>query len=323
MLNITDFTSALELAATLNMAFILAEYANSYSLLVLKKFFKFNEMLERLDKVCRSHIDTNTVESFVAHTVDGYSTQDRIEDIKRKISKKSDSLDKSKQDFQTRFEKDCNAKSFSYISLYMALYCISSLLLAKFTELYVWAFLSWGIFTTISLFWMIATFWWGEHENNWLKVNYCSLKSCTKSYIWIVLTSVVLTLIVQHNFPTFNLHQYPVGEWIVVLSTIVLPYLGFIVFVYKVWNVGKHIVEDIKKHYENEESACKDIANEIDSYSKLESISVKVCSSTNEKQEKRTNISISSANNKEMRTGQNLNSPKKPQSRNKWKNGKR
>lgn len=323
MLNITDFTSALELAATLNMAFILAEYANSYSLLVLKKFFKFNEMLDRLDKACRSHIDTNTVESLVAHTIDGYSTQDRIEDIKRKISKKSDSLDKSKQDFHKRFEKDCNAKSFSYISLYMALYCISSLLLAKFTELYVWVFLSWGIFTIISLFWMIATFWWGEHEHNWLKVNYCSLKSCTKSYLWIVLTSVVLTLIVQHNFPTFNLHQHPVGEWIVVLSTIILPYLGFIVFVYKVWNVGKHIVEDIKKHYENEESACKDIANEIDSYSKLESISVKVCSSTNEKQENRTNISISSANNKEMKIGQNPNSPKKPQSRNKWKNGKR
>ena len=74
---------------------------------------------------------------------------------------------------------------------------------------------------------------------------------------------------------------------------------------------------------ENEESACKDIANEIDSYSKLESISVKVCSSTNEKQENRTNISISSANNKEMRTGQNPNPPKKPQLRNKWKNGKR
>lgn len=205
----------------------------------------------------------------------------------------------------------------------MALYCISSLLLAKFTELYVWVFLSWGIFTIISLFWMIATFWWGEHEHNWLKVNYCSLKSCTKSYLWIGLTSVVLTLIVQHNFPTFNLHIHPVGEWIVVLSTIFLPYLGFIVFVYKVWNVGKHIVEDIKKHYENEESACKDIANEIDSYSKLESISVKVCSSTNEKQENRINISISSANDKEMRTGQNPNSPKKPQSRNKWKNGKR
>lgn len=51
MLNITDFTSALQLAATLNMAFILAEYANSYSLLVLKKFFKFNEMLERLDNL--------------------------------------------------------------------------------------------------------------------------------------------------------------------------------------------------------------------------------------------------------------------------------
>ena len=48
MLNITDFTSALQLAATLNMAFILAEYANSYSLLVLKKFFMFIEMLERL-----------------------------------------------------------------------------------------------------------------------------------------------------------------------------------------------------------------------------------------------------------------------------------
>lgn len=324
MLNITDFTSALQLAATLNMAFILAEYANSYSLLVLKKFFKFNEMLERLDKACRSHIDTNTVDSFVAHTVDGYSTQDKIEDIKRKVSKKSESLDKSKQDFQKRFEKDCNTKSFSYISLYMALYCISSLLLAKFTELYVGIFLSWGIFTIISLFWMIATFWWGEHEHNWLKVNYCSLKSCTKSYLGIILTSIVLTCIVQNYIPTFNLHQLPVGEWIVVITTIVLPYLGFIVFVYKVWNAGKHIVEEIKKHYDTEETACKDIANEIDSYSKLESLSVKVCTSTNSKQENRTNIPIVSASNREVKVEQQQpNSPKKPQQKNRWKNGKR
>ena len=183
MLNISDFSSALQLAATLNMAFILAEYANSYSLLVLKKFFKFNEMLESKDKACRSHIDTNIVDSFIAHTVDGYSTQDRIEDIKRKMSKKFESLDKSKQDFHNRFEKDCNTKSFSYISLYMALYCISSLLLAKFTELYIEIFLFWGIFTSFSLFWMIATFWWGEHDNNWLEVNYCSLKSCSKSFL--------------------------------------------------------------------------------------------------------------------------------------------
>ena len=281
MLNITDFTSALQLAATLNMAFILAEYANSYSLLILKKFFKFNEMLEGLDKACRNHIDSNTVDSFVAHTVDGYSTQDRIEDIKRKISKKSETLDKSKQDFTIRFEKDCNAKSFSYISLYMSLYCISSLLLAKITELYGSVFLFWGLFTTSSLFWMIASFWWGEHEHNWLKVNYCSLKSCTKAYLCTFVLSIVLTLVIQHYFPTFNLPQYPVGQWYVVLTTIVLPYLGFIVFIYKVWNVGKHIVEDIKKHYNDEERACKDIAKEIDSYSKLESISVKVSAPTN------------------------------------------
>ena len=57
MLKIPDFSSALQLAATMNMAFILAEYANSYSLLLLKKFFKFNELLEKLDGTCRSHID--------------------------------------------------------------------------------------------------------------------------------------------------------------------------------------------------------------------------------------------------------------------------
>ena len=123
--------------------------------------------------------------------------------------------------------------------------------------------------------------------------------------------------------PTFNLHQIPVGEWLVVLTTIVLPYLGFIVFVYKVWNAGKHIVEDIKKHYDNEISACKDIANEIDSYSKLESLSVKVCTSTNGKQENRTNISVVNANNGEVKTEHHPNYLKKPQQKNRWKNGKR
>lgn len=93
MLKIPDFSSVLQLAATMNMAFILAEYANSYSLLLLKKFFKFNELLEKLDMVCRSHIDANTVDSFVAHTVDGFSTQDKIEEIKRKINKKTEFLD--------------------------------------------------------------------------------------------------------------------------------------------------------------------------------------------------------------------------------------
>lgn len=268
MLKIPDFSSALQLAATMNMAFILAEYANSYSLLLLKKFFKFNELLEKLDGTCRSHIDANTVDSFVAHTVDGFSTQDKIEEIKRKINKKTEFLDKSKQNFKDRFEKDCNTKSFSYISLYMALYCIFSLLLAKFTELYDFVFLVWGVFTVLSLFWMVATFWWGEHERNWLKVNYCSLKSCTKSFLSIILISCILTTIVMLIVPTFNLHDYPIGEWIVVLSTILLPYLGFVVFIYKVWNVGRHIVEEMRQSYEEEENACVEIANEIDSYSK-------------------------------------------------------
>lgn len=322
MLNITDFTSALELAATLNMAFILAEYANSYSLLVLKKFFKFNEMLERLDTLCRSHIDTNTVDSFVAHIVDGYSTQDKIEDIKRKISKKTEALNKSKQDFLNKFEKGCNTKSFSYISLYMVLYCIFALLLSKFTELYVWAFLSWGIFTMISLFWMIGAFCWGECKHNLLGVNYCSLKSCTKAYLCIIAISVVLTVIIYCFAPTFNFRRLPIGEWFVVLTTTVLPYLGFIVFIYKVWKVGKHIVEDIKRHYSNEERACIDIANDIDSYSKLESMSVKVCTLENGIQDNWISMSVASASNRGAQTVQLPNSPKKSQQGMKWKRKK-
>lgn len=322
MLNITDFTSALELAATLNMAFILAEYANSYSLLVLNKFFKFNEMLERFDKVCRSHIDTNTVDSFVAHIIDGYSTQDKIEDIKRKISKNFESLDKSKIDFHDRFEKECNNKSFSYISLYMALYCISSLFMARFTELYVWVFLAWGIVTIISLLWMTATFWWGEYEHNWFGVNFCSLKSCAKSYLYIIAISVLLTVVIYCYAPTFNFRQLPIGEWFVVLATIVLPYLGFIVYIYKVWKVGKHIVEDIKKHYSDEECACKEIAKEIDSYSKIESLSVRICNIGNSKQGNLTSIAVASTSNRGVQTVQLSNSPQKPQQGMKWKKKK-
>lgn len=313
MLKIPDFSSALQLAATMNMAFILAEYANSYSLLLLKKFFKFNELLEKLDGTCRSHIDANTVDSFVAHTVDGFSTQDKIEEIKRKINKKTEFLDKSKQNFKDRFEKDCNTKSFSYISLYMALYCIFSLLLAKFTELYDFVYLVWGVFTVLSLFWMVATFWWGEHERNWLKVNYCSLKSCAKSFLSIFFASCILTTIVMLIVPTFNLHDYPVSEWIVVLSTILLPYLGFVVFIYKVWNVGRHIVEEMRQSYEKEENACVEIANEIDSYSKLESISVKISTPNNVGQVMQVTLSTVNKNDTHKRPNQ----PRYPNSRRK------
>lgn len=68
---------------------------------------------------------------------------------------------------------------------------------------------------------------------------------------------------------------------------------------------------------------CDEITNEIDSYSKLESLSVKVCTSTNGKQENRTNISDVNANNGEVKTEQHPNYLKKPQQKNRWKNGKR
>lgn len=279
MINISDFTSALELAATLNMAFILAEYTNSYSLLVLKKFFRFNELLKELDCKCRSYIDGNSADSLVVHIIDGFSTQDKIEEIKRKISKRKDSLEKSKCDFQNRFENECNAKSFSYISLYMSLYCILSLLLAKFTELYDYIYMTWSLFSGFSLLWMIASFLWGENESNWLKVNYCSLKSCTKSFLIIIILCFLVAFSIMTWFPTINVHNTFI-EWFVVLSTILLPYLGFVVFIYKVWKVGKLIVCDMREFYNNEESLCKEISDEIDTYSKLDIMTIKLSATT-------------------------------------------
>lgn len=108
-------------------------------------------------------------------------------------------------------------------------------------------------------------------------------------------------------------YDYPVSEWIVVLSTILLPYLGFVVFIYKVWNVGRHIVEEMRQSYEKEENACVEIANEIDSYSKLESISVKISTPNNVGQVMQVTLSTVNKNDTHKRPNQ----PRYPNSRRK------
>lgn len=122
-MTISNFSSLIQLSATISIAFVAIEYAKSFTRVLCENIFKFNEYTEFKFKKCFAKLpDQQTIENIDFKEIDKESANDLIEQQKRKRELLCKKL-KSKQDgAKEMILRKCRIKSLSSMSLYVFMY---------------------------------------------------------------------------------------------------------------------------------------------------------------------------------------------------------
>lgn len=84
-MELTDFLTLIQLAAGLNIAFVAVEVAQGYTRILSDKVFNITQLLDNAFQELKSTISVNrtTLDNTHSTDVDGKSTTNKIEEVKR------------------------------------------------------------------------------------------------------------------------------------------------------------------------------------------------------------------------------------------------
>lgn len=194
LINLTNFGDLFGFAAAMNIAFVAADYFQSYAYILSKKVFKFQDKVtEELEQLKKALIDKTSIDGLRDVNIDGDSTSvlaEKLKDDHEKITKK---IDKEKEELINEVNTLCESKTNAFISLLLSLYSVTALLLIGFNsmcEILIKDF--WITFTCFCT--IIVVFAWISKTPDKNKVvKFCSLKHCLTLFVILILVSILVS----------------------------------------------------------------------------------------------------------------------------------
>lgn len=223
-LQLSGFSSLFEIAATLNLVYVVAEHAKQYGSTLTKNFFQSGTNIKNRFNERYSLIDKESVETMPAIPLGCGSTEGEIQKAKREIHKLEDSKAKRIEKLNEQTDNRCVLTSFSFISLYLFFYSLMSLF---FSGLSATPFVK-AYFSTITLFSIIVltvVTKYGEKPIPNKVTPKLSLTNCCWTFVIVMALSMV-------SFPfrmPIDIYSYIYWPVVMVLS-VILPYAAFFIF---------------------------------------------------------------------------------------------
>lgn len=246
-MDLGSFSSVFEVAVGLNIAFIAAEYASSYTNLVAKYVYRLYDRINQQFLECESIVDKNTVDSLEGNTLDGKNTLKSVEEIKIRYASKKKELDDKRNGIINEVGDRCHFRCFAFVSLYLTLYSLAALFVSGFNE-YTFSKNFWAVFLVLSSVFMLGYSF--VVRNGWCRKTASSLAVCMISFVVVALLSLVAESILE---------EYGIvhAEWFAVLVkhsiwfSAIMPYANFVVFVFimkvRSGELFKEVVDTINK----------------------------------------------------------------------------
>ncbi len=252
-MELDSFSAVLQLAATLNIAFVAVEYAKGYTNVLSNKLFQlplkvdttFKPLIEKLP-------DKETLETLIPHIVDGRSTSSVIEKIKREREKIVEKIDASKNQLNNEITDLCQSKSFSFLSLYFFFYSLLALFIAGISPDYCKSI--WTAFTALSTTLMVLGWIKGEWEKQWNLLDFSSLGHSLSYFLLNFGLSIPCCI--------FSYPESSIWWPITIAFSACLPFLSFIVFFFKIKRKIRKIKAKIQKEADNFDEEVNQIASE-------------------------------------------------------------
>lgn len=241
---ISDFSALLELAATLNIAFVAVEYAKAYTIMLAEKVFKFQDFIVCSFNECKL-IDRETLNHLNPVIIAGNSTFAEIEKVKRDQEILAVDIEKTKNDLSGQIHVLCETRSFSTLSLWLFLYCTFALFYAGLEQFYATTPVFWALFTFFTLIYVCLGWSFGECEKQKKYFDFTQLPHCIVYFCICWIICFVLANVIA-NAECQGLTDVIKSQWnnILIISAI-LPFSNFGVFVIKIRNKARTVRSQI------------------------------------------------------------------------------
>ena len=216
-MNLANFTPLIELAATLNIAFVAVEVAKGYTNILLNKVFNFKEIIDNDFSAIEDNIkfNTNSLAHIEPTTIGSGNTNNFIEKTKRQYENVLKEVTDKKEELLNWANNNCEFKCFSGLSLMMFLYCIFLLFLSAFKYSY-----SIGVSATLMV--IYCCFSYIKNDSNIC----CNLK-------WVVcifILNCAISLSVIHIDAIWSPPILSNLEQSILTLSALIPFLNFIAF---------------------------------------------------------------------------------------------
>lgn len=260
-MNLNDFLSLIQLAAGLNAAYIVVGISQGYTHILLNKIFNIKQQIDAKFEPIKSTIRINqeTLEHTTPSEVNGVSTYNKIEKVKRDYEIINKKIDDAEKDIKDKANCDCEFRCFSGLSLMMFLYCCALLFIAPFCS--EWFLLP---FTVLVLLHSVIG-WFAENAKL-----VCSLMWVICEFVISLVLSAVVCSVGKFWLKCDALPSLG-GDLLIIVSAL-LPMVNFVIFFIKSLSKMKSIKENIDVQAASIEQECSAINEDFDKLQSLEAL---------------------------------------------------
>lgn len=266
-MEISNFSSLIEIGVTLNIACVAIEYVKSYTNVLCNQVFNLKAQIEDSCKECIDFlIDETTIRSLPNANVNGSDT-DIIKD--RLISKRGSLVEEIKEketNLKEMIKQVCEVKNISSICLWLSLFGLTGLFLMGFEDTGEKANNSgihfyWTILAIFSL--LFSSLGWirGNKEKKILKaIDYCSLRFSIFTFIFFTFLGCFLYYIAKDSMIVEMIESW----WLkTLIFSMLLIYSNFIASAFEVWNRAKEGQNEIIEAKNALMTKCTELNNSI------------------------------------------------------------
>lgn len=262
-LHIRDFSSLFEIAATLNLIYVIADNAKQYGNILTEYFFQYRTNI-------KSVFDERYKENIALITIDN-CPDEKTQQVTRDIQKLKSIKDEKIKKLNDKIEKCSVLSSFSYISLYMFFYSMFALFVCGLNETLFLKF-CWSIITILSYIVLVWVCFTGERDKTQVrKESFFLFRSCFL-FIFVLHFSFSCYLFSRHY-----IHEGPFFHnlWtFIVFVGALLPYLGFLIYMLIIQNRLKALSKDMAIELDSFDKECKEVEAQINHIKDVHDLSV-------------------------------------------------
>ncbi len=252
-MNLSDFSSFIEVTTTLTFAFAAVEYAKKFSCFLADHIYNFKSRLDDKTKAVLDILDPTTIDKLQGVKFETSSSEEEVQALKVRSGKAEQELDTIKNALGQYIQHKNNSKSFSVINLFSSMMLITVLLVIGFGSSNFTAsiLLNSAGFTVL---YILLTYYFGEKE--------CSFSRFFNKHRYVIVIfggyigiSVILACIacyLKWNVPTLLVD---IGCVIILF----FPYINIIVYVIKIHLISKSIKNKIETDFSNIFEECGSI----------------------------------------------------------------
>lgn len=254
---LSDFSALIEIATTLNLAFVAVEVYKGYPRLLSDNIFNITPTIraKRLN-ISRKVNNYNKTACALADTVSGSSVVIRKEEIKLGCEQ----LEKdNKNTFDTlnrAITEKCDIKTFSAICLFAALGCFVSLFANGFTDLHL-------PISILSVFILLYSIIGALQIKKVDTLLYSKLTNTVYTFLICLVLSFLVWLCIYCKYPEIlsEINSILKGYSLPVIS--IIPFIHFIIFFFIVKKRAKEAFALINEQYSSLEDSLKEIETKL------------------------------------------------------------